>query len=238
MKKTAKNTVSLVLAAVILTASLGIFAPSAGARGVQTSDALIKPAAAAEQSDLAQSGTAPNLKKVQNLKIASYASDKITVEWSALSGAMGYNVYYKSLDTAGAKLALLTSTKSTRVTLNNLTAGSKWEFQICGYTVVDGEVLEGETAVYQTASKPDSVSSVWLTASSKNISIRWNAASHGDGYLLYREDKTTGGKWVEYKRFSLGTTSFTDTNTTPGKFYNYLVQTYSQTKDEGGRKIS
>ena len=173
-----------------------------------------------------------DLGKVQNVKTYSYFTNKISLRWSALEGAMGYNVYYKSLDTAGAKLALLTSTKSTSVTLNNLTAGSKWEFEICGYTIVDGVVCEGETTVYQTGTKPDSVASMWLTASSKNISLRWNSVSHADGYLLYREDKNTGGKYVEYKRLPLGTSSFTDTNTTPGRFYNYLIQAYIEVGDE------
>lgn len=228
MKIFSKRTLSLLLIAGVMAASLAAYAPSVGAKTAERG-ARITPVAAAHD-DLAPS--ASDLKKVTNLKTTSYASNKITVAWTASSGAMGYNVYYKSLDQAGAKLALLTSTKSTYVTLNNVTAGSKWEFQICGYTIEKGEVMEGETATYRTASKPDTVSSMWLTASSKNISFRWNGVSHADGYLLYREDKNTGGKWKEYKRLSLGTTSFTDTNTTPGKFYNYLIQAYVETDNE------
>ncbi|MBQ6153810.1 MAG: L,D-transpeptidase family protein [Ruminococcus sp.] len=229
MKRISKRAVSVALIAGVMIASLAAYVPAAGAVTTSEREARIAPVSALK-GDIAESGA--DLKKVTNLKTTSYASDKITVSWTASSGAMGYNVYYKSLDTAGAKLALLTSTKSNYVTLNNITAASKWEFQICGYTIEKGQVLEGETAVYKTASKPDTVSSMWLTASSKNISFKWNGVSKADGYLLYREDKNTGGKWVEYKRLSLGTTSFTDTNTTPGRFYNYLIQAYVESGSE------
>ena len=165
-----------------------------------------------------------NLGIVQNIKAQSYYTDKISLSWSALDGAMGYNVYYKSLDTAGAKLALLTSTKSTSVTMNNLTAGSKWEFEICGYTIVNGVVCEGETTVYQTGTKPEDVPGMWLTRASQHIWFRWTRVSKADGYYIYRKDSSSGFKKI--KDFTASDTEFEDTGSSVGNTYTYRVEAY------------
>lgn len=182
-------------------------------------------------SSAADVKSSEDLGKVQNIKTSSSEQNKITLSWSAVQGASGYNIYYKSLNTNSA-LSLLTSVKGTSVTLHNVSAGTKWQFEICAYGVYKGNVFEGETTVYQTGSLPQMVRNFELVAAGSVIGLHWDIPERADGYIIYREDATTNGRYDEYWRLSDTTRQFNDKNTSYGEVYTYRIAAYISVGDQ------
>lgn len=177
-------------------------------------------------SSAADAKSSEDLAAVQDIKTVSDSSDKITLSWSAVQGAAGYNIYYKSLNNKDASLSLLTSVKGTSVTLHNVAAGTKWQFEICAYGIYRGNVFEGETTVYQTGSKPQMVKNFELVASGSVIGLHWDIPTRADGYIIYRESASTNGHYDEYWRLSDSVRQFNDKNTVNGEVYTYRIVAY------------
>lgn len=177
-------------------------------------------------SSAADAKSSEDLGAVQNIKTASDSSDLITLSWSVVQGAAGYNIYYKSLNNPNAALSLLTSVKSTSVTLHNVAPGTKWQFEICAYGIYRGNVFEGETTVYRTGSKPQAVKNFELVASGSVIGLHWDLPARADGYIIYRESAATNGRFDEYWRLSDTVRQFIDKNTTNGEVYTYRIVAY------------
>ena len=179
------------------------------------------PASAMLEDEPIQSGAAPD--KVTGLSANSDTKNTVRLSWKKSNNASGYNIYYKNLTDTSSGMVLLTSVKATQFTIRNIPSATKYEFTVCGYNVSGGNVTEGEDATVKTATRPDDVPFVILTASSIHIGLRWGSSPRVDGYIVYREDRNTGGQYTRQKVLDSNTKEYYDLNTSEANPYNYRV---------------
>ena len=88
----------------------------------------------------ASSSTINFTKVTKKVTAALYGHDDIKVSWNKVSGATGYNVYYKKSNSDTYKL--LTSTKNKSVKKANLADGTNYTFKVVAYKTVNKKKVE------------------------------------------------------------------------------------------------
>ncbi|MCM1543880.1 MAG: phosphodiester glycosidase family protein [Ruminococcus sp.] len=160
---------------------------------------------------------------------AKGASKAITVSYSAVSGASGYEIYRAT--SKNGKYTLVKITTGTSFKNTGLKSGAQYFYKVRAYK------LNGKTKVYgayssviSAATAPDAVKKVTAKASGKNVTVKFNAASGATGYTVYRSNKKDG----TYKAVATVTkTSYTNKNLKAGTYY-YAVRPY---KEVSGVKV-
>ena len=156
---------------------------------------------------------APKAAAPANVK-ATAGSEKITVTWSAVSGATKYKVRrHDGTGWSDLKVVSTTSYTDTAVTV-----GTTYKYAV--YAYVNGKygaASETVSAVPKTAAPAN----VKAAATSGKITVTWTAVSGATKYKVRRHD---GTGWADYKTVSA--TSLTDTSVTAGKTYKYAVYAY------------
>lgn len=168
---------------------------------------------------------------VANVKKASGSIDSLKITWDAVKGANGYRVSFKNND-VDKDFKHLINTKGTQFTLKGLSHTTPYEFKITAFVVKFGKVYQSEAVIAKTGTEPAKTQKPSLKRSSSVIEISWNKNTKADGYRIYRQHAATNGKLVLYKTIeSNATTSFTDTNVSQGRAYNYQVVAYREMYD-------
>ncbi|MCD8007467.1 MAG: fibronectin type III domain-containing protein [Clostridiales bacterium] len=153
----------------------------------------------------------------------SNTTSGITVKWSAVSGASGYQIYIStsssfSSNTSSAK------TTSTSYSVTGLTSSTTYYVKVRAYSgSTYGAWSSKKSIKYLTAGKISS-----LTNTSSGITVKWSKVSGASGYYIYR--KTSSGSYSKIKTITSGSTvSYTDTavKSKNGTTYVYAVRPYS-----------
>ena len=153
-------------------------------------------------------------KAVSTLKATAY-STKIKLNWSAATGAKGYQLYqYKD----GAWKKIIT-TSSRSYTATDLDSATTYKFKVRPYAKVGSKTLYGEfksISKTTTIGKPTSVEFSDVTESS--AVLKWNKVQGATSYDIYYTNASTG--------FSATATSATETVTLTnlGKAADYKVK--------------
>ncbi|HNU88383.1 MAG TPA: fibronectin type III domain-containing protein, partial [Ferruginibacter sp.] len=167
-------------------------------------------------------GAAPSCGTVSGLASSSVTSNSATVSWSALSGALNYDVDYK-LNSSGTWINAATATTGLSAALSGLTANSLYDYRVrANCSGATGAYAQAQfTTLAATCDAPTGLSAGSVTASSASVS--WVAVS---GALSYD---------VDYKLNSSGTWTNAATATTnlsvalsgltSGSLYDYRVRT-------------
>lgn len=157
---------------------------------------------------------------------ATQTSGSITLNWSKVEGATGYRIYYK-IDDGWKKL--VSSTKKTTFTVNNLKAGFKVKFAVRAYKKGSDKTVwaKNKTEIY-TSTKCESVKKITSTSGVSTVKLSWNSVKGADGYRIYR--KTSDGLKTLVK--STKKNSVTLKNLTSGKNYTFAVRPYVETSSK------
>lgn len=157
------------------------------------------------------------------LAASSITTSGATVSWSAVSGALSYDVDYK-LTTSGTWTNAATGTTSTSVALSGLASSSTYDFRV--RTNCSGSSSAYSSAQFTTASPATCNAPTGLSASSITTSgatVSWTPVS---GALSYDVDYklTTSGTWTNA---ATGTTSASValTGLASSSTYDYRVRT-------------
>ena len=165
---------------------------------------------------------------VTNVRKVSSTTNSIKIAWNAVEKADGYRVYYKNNDT-DKNFKLLLNTKVTQFTLKNLPHTTPFEFKITAFGVRFGKLYMSEAVLAKTATNTAKTPKPALKRCSSLIEISWTKQAKADGYYIYRQHAATNGKLVLYKTIKgNSTTTFTDTNISQGRAYNYQVRAYRE----------
>lgn len=171
---------------------------------------------------------AKNLGSVGTLYKDTNYTDRIEFSWNSVEDADGYRVYYKN-DDIHDDFRLLTITEGTELTVMGLDHTTPYEFKVAPFVVKFGKTYEGTASIGKTATQPAATSAPTLKRCSTVIEISWNKNDKADGYRIYRQDASTNGKLVLYKTITNNsTTTFSDTNISQGRAYNYHVKAYRE----------
>lgn len=154
-----------------------------------------------------------------NINTTAVASYQINVSWSAVSGALSYNVYRS---TGNGWTKLYNHIPQTNIYDNSCSPSTTYWYLIAG---VDSSGIEGTTAESDNVmTLPDKVPSaptgLGASPSDTRVQIFWTAASQATSYNIYRS--SDGG--ASYTK--IGTTTYifyNDTSVSSSTTYYYKV---------------
>lgn len=227
MKKTSMRMLAAMLS--VLTAftamtSVGAFAAETNEQSVAAEAVQEEVAAPSDEGETAAPGSGETtLGKVRNVTKTSCETDRITLAWDKVPGALGYAVYFWSVDydTYYKKLG---DFETNAAAANKLIQGSPYTFKIAPFTIVDGKRVEGEPTVFATSTQLTGLSGLERTRSSTVISLKWNRNYKAQAYRIYRTSEQSGNKEV-FIGSVIGShnTSYTDYNVKYGYNYKYRI---------------
>ena len=154
----------------------------------------------------------------QNVK-AIAGDKKVTITWSALSGATQYRVQRLNNSTWGT-VANVTSTSYTNTGLTN---GTSYSYRVLAYA--NGKWTSASAVVSAKPTAPIVPQNVKATAGDKKVTITWSAFSGATQYRVQRLNNSTWGTVA-----NVTSTSYTNTGLTNGTAYSYRVLAYANGK--------
>jgi len=154
-----------------------------------------------------------------NVSAKTESSSRITLSWSSVSEADGYNVYRSvNKDSDYRKIG---KTTSTAYTDTKLLSGTDYHYKVFAYNS-GGESSQASYTSATTIPDVPTIESVTPT-SSGGVIVRWLSVFGATGYIVYR----SASKDDDYKPI-LKTTSTTYTEVLPpGSVYCYRVSAYN-----------
>ena len=148
-------------------------------------------------------------------------SNGVTLNWTAVSGAIGYKVQYKTSNVA--VFTTLTSTSNT-LNLTGLVAGTAYNYQV--QTICSSALLSSlstlatfTTSAAATCSAPTGISVSGLSATAATIS--WTAVTGALSYKLQYKTSATAA----FTTLTSTTNSISLTGLTASTVYTYQIQT-------------
>lgn len=166
------------------------------------------------------------LKGSPGISDASSTTDSITLSWSAMDTATGYQVLrYNYQD---GKYERIKVTTATSYTDTGLSAGSSYLYRVKAYRKNSKGEYEYSlnSDKFYGATKPAKPTGLAKTSVGDNaITIKWSAVEC-TGYYIYRYDDLSGA----YSRIGSTTkTSYSDTALISGTEYTYKIRAYKTT---------
>lgn len=149
------------------------------------------------------------------------ARNAIALTWTAVPGATGYRIFYKS----GTAWKPLVATTKTTHTVTGLTAGKTYTFAVRAYSIAGQKVTWAKTFTeFTSATKALPPSKVTATTTLSSIKLQWPAVKNADGYRIY--NKTASG-WREVT--TLKATQVTYNSLGSGRTFIMAVRPYTVT---------
>ena len=138
------------------------------------------------------------------------STNSINLVWDVKAdGATGYIVYRSNADTENGVFHRLGAVTKTTFTDTKLTAGTAYHYKVSAYIAKDGDIYEGATTLYRTATQPQRVANLTRARCSTVNMLTWTATPKATGYKILRSSPESGNKEVLYKTLGANaTTSF------------------------------
>ncbi len=156
---------------------------------------------------------------------------QITLSWSAVDGADGYNVYLVAFD--GQKYLLDSVSKTTAIHAN-LSNGTSFEYCVSAFKNVNGAADEGDFSVIKGATvgvELNAPTDVAAKSGKGEVTLTWKAVQGAEGYVVYCYNMNQ----MSFTPVGIVTsTNFKHTGLTSGRDYTYMVAAY---KNIGGNAV-
>ncbi|MDO5294287.1 MAG: fibronectin type III domain-containing protein, partial [bacterium] len=173
-----------------------------------TSAPTVKPATPAPMVTVGQ---------VKNLKLKENKTNAITISWSSVSNASGYEVTYTKNNRMYSKKVTGTS-----YTLNGLSAGTTYSFTVKAYRMSNKNYIYGKSSSNLiTTTKPAATK---VTASKTDTDSTVLSYKKVTGADIYRIQQYKNKKWVTIA--STSSTKVTVEKLAQGTTYQFRVQAY------------
>ena len=145
-------------------------------------------------------GTAPGCGNPTGLNETSITTNSATVNWSALSGALNYDVDYKTAS-SGTWINAATGTTSLSVNLSGLSSSTVYDWRVrANCSGGPGSYVTDQFTTAAACGDPNGLNTTAITTNS--ATVNWSAVANAIGYD------------VDYKAASSGTWINATTNTT------------------------
>ena len=170
--------------------------------------------------------------KVTGIKVSSVKAKSFRLTWTALSGAVNYNLYYYS----GGDFKKVLSPKTSYCDVTFLPESTKGKFYVTAVFRNGSKAVESEPSAAFTASVlPGAVTTITGAAYSNRAELKWNAVKNADCYGVYLKQN---GKYV--LKAVATTNSWTLTGLKDCTGYNVAVRAYfrNTTGNVGGGYVS
>lgn len=172
---------------------------------------------------------AANVGQVTGLAVSAREEDELTLKWNKVSGADGYLLYRYNSSTKQWKK--IKTTKKNRYEVENLKAGTKYDFTVRAYDKTSSGVTYygAYASTLTTYTAPDEVDNLKATKKTKSsVTLKWSKAKGASKYQVYLYD-TAAKKYV--RKTTVSGTSTTISNLKAGTTYKFKVRAYKAVGD-------
>ena len=149
----------------------------------------------------------------------------VTVRWTPVSGAKGYEVYRAT--SANGSYSHIKTLSATSWVNTKITTNKSYYYKVRAYRTVNGKKKHSKFSSPQLGMKAQisKVSGVSAVSQSNNVGLKWSAVSGASGYEVYRA--TGSNNAAGYTNVGNATsTAFNDYNVANGLTYYYKVRAY------------
>ncbi len=175
--------------------------------------------------------TGTNLSAPTGVKAESTSSTAVTVSWTQVEGATGYDVFRS--ESQDATYVHLGSVSEPSRNCPGLTTGQTYYFKVRAYKTVNGsKVYSAFSSVVSAVAKPSAPTGVkTVVTSTTAVTVSWEAVSGASGYDVFRSE-SKDSNYVHLG--SVTTTSRSCPGLTTGQTYYFKVRAY---KTVNGSKV-
>ena len=181
--------------------------------------------------------SAKTLKTTSITAVKATGSTSVRLEWKAVDGASGYQIYRSTSKDSGYKKTGQVKGKNTKKYEDKtLEAGKTYYYQVRAYK---SNSAKNGVASFSKAQKAWTIKQVvfsQITSDSKNqVTLGWKKVSKAQGYDIYRSDKSNSG-FEKIASISSGSTlTYTDKGVKSGNTYYYKIAATYKIKGSAGR---
>ena len=181
--------------------------------------------------------SAQTLKTTSITAVKATGSTSVRLEWKAVDGASGYQIYRSTSKDSGYKKVGQVKGKNTKKYEDKtLEAGKTYYYQVRAYK---SNSAKNGVASFSKAQKAWTIKQVvfsQITSDSKNqVTLGWKKVSKAQGYDIYRSDESNSG-FEKIASISSGSTlTYTDKGVKSGNTYYYKIAATYKIKGSAGR---
>lgn len=181
--------------------------------------------------------SAKTLKTTSITAVKATGSTSVRLEWKAVDGASGYQIYRStSKDSGYKKVGQVKSKNTKKYEDKTLEAGKTYYYQVRAYK---SNSAKNGVASFSKAQKAWTIKQVvfsQITSDSKNqVTLGWKKVSKAQGYDIYRSDESNSG-FEKIASISSGSTlTYTDKGVKSGNTYYYKIAATYKIKGSAGR---
>lgn len=181
--------------------------------------------------------SAKTLKTTSITAVKATGSTSVRLEWKAVDGASGYQIYRSTSKDSGYKKVGQVKGKNTKKYEDKtLEAGKTYYYQVRAYK---SNSAKNGVASFSKAQKAWTIKQVvfsQITSNSKNqVTLGWKKVSKAQGYDIYRSDESNSG-FEKIASISSGSTlTYTDKGVKSGNTYYYKIAATYKIKGSAGR---
>lgn len=175
-----------------------------------------------------------NLGTPQNLKVVTATDKAFQLSWSAVSGAVGYLVYYSTAENGTYALAQTVASTTVTVNISSAKPNTTYYFKVGAYRM-DGTVQQrGPVSAPVSVKTADGIV-IDAVNHYTSVDLSWNNVAAYNGYVVYRKTATGSYALLSGSLGFNGTDwTFTDTTAVPNNSYIYSVVGYTE---QDGNKV-
>jgi subtilase family serine protease len=202
--------------------SAGVGYDLATGRGTPVANLLI--AGLSTWTGSGQTTTAPAAPA--NFTVQATSTSQVSASWSLSAGATSYSLYEET-GTSQPVLVATYGASTTTATVNSLTAGATYSFQIVAANSAGTGASSWLAVTMPSSTKLSAPGNFTVSAaSSTQANLSWSLSSGATGYQVY---SNVSGQAMLVGTYSSTTTSATIGSLTPGATYTYEVVAYNAT---------
>jgi fibronectin type 3 domain-containing protein len=155
---------------------------------------------------------------------ATAGVSKVSLAWTASSGATSYNVYRSTTSGGEGTTAYASGITTASYTDSSATAGTTYYYKVAAVNSAGTSAQSSEVSATPTSgvTVPAAPTGVTATAGVSQVALGWTASSGATSYNVYRSTSSGGEGTTAYVSGLTGT-SYTDTGVTAGTTYYYTV---------------
>ncbi len=169
--------------------------------------------------------------EVTNLKAEPAGKGRVTITWTASSGAEGYLIYAQKNNVYAFVGMTFTGTKYTDINALFDDYNYYWVFPYVKDDMGNKIIRDTDTYVYAKGILP-AVNGLKASSTASGVKLTWSAVTGADGYLVYG---IVDGKPYGYVGMTTKGTTFTDKTASKTQYNYYWVFPYF--KDSNGKMI-
>ncbi len=160
------------------------------------------------------------------LTVRSIGFDSITLTWTQVEGAAGYEIY-QSTQKSGTYSNIMTVSDPGQCEFTNkkLKAGKTYYYRIRAFCVSDEATTFGGYASASISPRGTAVTAAAVSAGCRSIKVTWSAVSGAGGYEVFRST-TKYGTYSRIAAVSAKSLSYTNSGLVTRKTYYYKVRAF------------